>query len=173
VANIDYVQLPAVRAQLAAYQEQAQATEAGHLVLKELAEERAVARGQLQLEGQRALRLPLKEEQGDWRDWSAYAKQVRQSSFDILEVNEQPTVLLHLKSGETSDLVLLQPGGINAPALPQQVAQELNEQQDTRWRAERMLVDVLAAHQFTSQAELNQQLQQQAYKRTIQPDGTT
>jgi hypothetical protein len=87
------------------------------------------------LEGQRALRLPLKEERGDWRDWSAYAKQVRQSGFDILEVNGQPAAALHMKSGEMSDLALLQPGGINAPGL---------------------------RYLFTSPAELDQRLQQQA-----------
>lgn len=76
-----------------------------------------------------------------------------------------------MKSGEKFDLALLQPGGIKAPGLPQQVAQELNEQENARCRAERMLVDVLAAHRFTSPAELDQRLQQRAYKRTIQPDG--
>lgn len=62
VAEINSGQLPVATTQLVAYQEQAQVTEAGRLVLKELAAERAAARQQVQLEGQHALRLPLEED---------------------------------------------------------------------------------------------------------------
>jgi len=171
VAEIDHGKLPRVTAQLTAYQEQAQATEVGRLMLKELAEERADAQQQVQLEGQRALRLPLKEERGNWRSWPAYAERVQQMGFEILETKGQPPELLHIKSGEKFDLVLMQPGGADAPSLRQQVAKELNEQEDARRGAERMLVDVVAVRRFTSDFELDQQLQERAYKRTIQPDG--
>ena len=171
VAEIDHGKLPRVTAQLTAYQEQAQATEAGRLMLEELAEERADARQKVQLEGQRALRLPLEEERGNWRSWPAYADRVQQMGFEILETKGQPAELLHIKSGEKFDLALMQPGGVDAPSLRQQVAKELNEQEDARRQAERMLVDVLAARRFTSDSELDQRLQERAYKRTIQPDG--
>jgi len=171
VAEIDYGKLPRVIAQLTAYQEQAQATEAGRLMLQELAEERADARQQIQLEGQRALRLPLEEERGNWRSWAAYAERVQQMGFEILETKGQPAELLHIRSGEKFDLTLMQPGGAGAPSLRQQVAKELNEQEDARRQAERMLVEVVAVHRFTSDSELDQRLQERAYKRTIQPDG--
>ena len=171
VAEIDHGKIPRVTAQLTAYQEQAQATEAGRLMLQELAEERAEARQQVQLEGQRALRLPLEEERGSCRSWAAYAERVQQMGFEILETKGQPAELLHIKSGEKFDLTLMQPGGADASSLRQQVAKELNEQEDARRRAEQMLVDVLAARRFTSDSELDQRLQERAYKRTIQPDG--
>jgi hypothetical protein len=171
VAEINYGHLPVATAQLTAYQEQAQATESGRLMLKELAKERVEARQQVQLEGQRALRLPLEEERGSCRSWLDYAKRVQQMGFEILETKGQPAELLHIKSGDKFDLALMQPGGANAPSLRQQVAKELNEQKDARWQAERMLVDVLAAHRFTSDFELDQRLQERAYRRTMQPGG--
>jgi hypothetical protein len=171
VAEIDHGKIPRVTAQLTIYQEQAQATEAGRLMLQELAEERADTRQQVQLEGQRALRLPLEEERGNWRSWPAYAERVQQVGFEILEIKGQPAELLHIKSGEKFDLTLMQPGGAGAPSLQQQVAKELNEQEDARRGAERMLVDVVASRRFTSDSELDQRLQERAYKRAIQPDG--
>ncbi|MBJ6146191.1 relaxase/mobilization nuclease domain-containing protein [Hymenobacter sp. BT559] len=171
LSTINYTELPLAVAQLAAYKEQAQATEAGRLVLKELADTRETTRRELQPEGQRVLEHSLAKKQGSCQSWAEYEARVEQAGFAILEPTGQPAQLLHVKSGETFDLALLQPGGATAPRLRQQVQQEGAAQQEGHWRAERMLVDVLKARQFTSYPELDQQLQKQAYKRTIQPDG--
>jgi hypothetical protein len=170
-ATIIYAELPLAAAQLATYKERAQATEAGRLVLKELAEVRENTRQELQPEGQLVLEHALAKKRGSCQSWTEYKARVEQAGFAILEPAGQPAQLLHVERGELFDLALLQPGGATAPSLQQQVEQEGAAQQDGHWRAERMLVDVLKARQFTSYPELDQQVQAQAYKRTIQADG--
>nr|GEW49967.1 hypothetical protein [Tanacetum cinerariifolium] len=169
--NLAELQLGLAREGLATYKEQAQATEAGRLVLKELAEVRENTRRELQPEGQLVLEHALAKKRGSCQSWTEYKARVEQAGFAILEPAGQPAQLLHVESGELFDLALLQPGGATAPNLRQQVEQEGAAQQEEHWRAERMLVNVLKARQFTSYPELDQQLQAQAYKRTIQSDG--
>ena len=174
LAEINYGQLPVAVKQLTAYQEQAQSTEAGQLVLKDLAEEaekRTDARQQIQPEGMEALRHPLEEDRGDWRSWADYKERVQRLGFDILESEGQMPKLQHTKSGETFDLTLMQPGGENAQGLEHQVYQEIKEQESARLEAESLLVHLLVVRHFATDSELQQQLKGHSYQIQAQSDG--